>query len=363
MSKRKNKKRSKAKTKYATTLSSSKCSNSQTAPTTLNTSSTQTTLSLNQSQNSKESSSKFILISKILGWLWALILSVTCVGWVTWGEEWSEIIRSSEIVENCFLKGYAIKLWKGKLNKIRLNESREYIVDVVGIPQKSEIIDDVKFEYLKDSEDINDEYKKDIYVNHYFTMICVYKNAILEGFLVISNKEDFDYTSYRSGIVLSQDSISSSAQRCENINTYYTLIAANCGPRWDNNTYYVECRTQHSAKATPSVIIGYGICDISESFEGDVSIPSELYSFCLSVNNPNNDDSHTVFNSEEEHNLLFENEEVKNFRNSQRVNAVIVFNDDIDLLKNTLIDSIYLGVCKDEYYNLCDNYIDYLYYN
>jgi len=278
------------------------------------------------------------LFKSFIGIIWALILSVTCVGWISWGNEWNEIIRTSEFIEQHQpLRNHAINLWKDKLYKIRISESREYIVDFVGLPQKTEI-----FQYE------NCECKKDIYVNHYFTMVCVYKNDALEGFLIISNKKEFDYTSYRSGVELMNDSISSAAQKCDDLYAFYTIVSANVGFRWDNNKYYIECRTQHSMKATPNMIIGYGICDLSEPFTGTLTVPSDLYDICLSKDDL---DVYKLLS-------LFENEEIQYFRNTQKINSVIVFNYDIELLKKSLVNYPCLGMCKDDYYNLCDNYSD-----
>ena len=292
-------------------------------------------------------------IGKIIVVSWAILTVLIPIGWVSLGKEWDQIIKESTFVEkHKFLSSLAISRWEDTINKIRLNESREYIEDILGIPQMSEI-------NKYSSEDQIIEYQKDVYVNHYFTLICIYVEGTLQGFLIIGNREDMHLKSYRGDLELFTDSIYTASEKCDEMNTYYNFVSGNSSNRLDSNQYYVECRTQHSAGAVPNTLIGYGYCDLSNTIDhrNEIQIPISItYRY----------DDYTRFgwpNSEEVLQLInddLNNDDVLEFKQNTPLNVFFIFNDNGILLKDSLVIGYILGMSKDSYYNLCDDYTAHL---
>lgn len=278
----------------------------------------------------------------ILQIVWGIATVIIPVCWVTINNEWDYNIRNAKIIEKPLLSPIAISRWETTLNKVRIRESRDYIIKEVGVPHMSELN-----YYTTDNTTV--EYLKDVYVNPYFTLICIYTQDTLQGFLVVGNRDDAHFKSYRANVELFTDSIEDAGQKCKDIGCYMSFNSCSLTDRLDTNQYYVECCTQHPLKATPPVIIGYGLCNISDStsYQHTLSVPEEL----MPDMNPKADSMLKE---------IYENNEDNDFRKNTRINSYFIFIDDSYdnmLLRDALVNGCRLGIDKDSYNNLCYDYM------
>lgn len=290
----------------------------------------------------------------------AIVFTIITVGWATLGKEWDIIFKSSSI--DCI----AIPKWQDSLNNIRIHESKEYIEEIIGTPLSSKKYNTHKIDKMF-------SYEKTVYINEYFTLICIYTDESLKGFLLIGNNEKFTQRNYRVGFSLFSDTISTASEKCDDLLMWYTFISANCGERIDNNRYYIECKEQHSLGGGESVTVGYGYCDIGYMSETKSNIDAYLrtplnsaiyaHSRYICINDML-DSKHKI--DQEEFQILLQDESVKSMRNNP-INAFLVFDgqtkDDTILLQESLINSVYLGINKETYANLCNDFIGTLYEN
>ena len=285
-----------------------------------------------------------------------LLLTAFAVSWVTLGQEWDAIIKSPDYP----VKEWSAQHWESTVESIRLHESQTYIESIMGLPQINQV---KKTGEIGRGEKQVIEYEEAVYINRFFSLYCVYVDDSLTGFLVISSDEAFTPTNYRTGITCFEDSISNSALKCDTQKMADMCIAANCSPRSDNSSYYIECKMQHSYDAGEIIYVGYGLSDlgympsdkrIDELLNENESIYNELKSSTILANNAeaakiaggniNGEVVQTIIHADS---LAMR---------SQRVNAFFVFDDyqgaGIELLRDSIMTKPYLGMNRDRYYGI-----------
>ena len=299
--------------------------------------------------------------------LWAIITVAVPIGWISWAREWDQIIKNSAFIEKV-IPSWVISRWEDTLGQIRLDESNSYIDSLMGSPPQISEFNSYDVEIDNCSETI--EFKKDMYFNSYFTLFCIYIKDSLQGFLVISNRNDFCFTSYRGNLTLCKDTIAGASNKCSRLYSYFTFISGCVSQRLDLNQYYVECQTLHPLGATPYIRIGYGYCDISDmiDMQNIPAMPQSLVDICSEYGRTHSNDKEYFSEINEVKDDVFsfdrekffeveEDEDVVSFRNNTLINTFFIFKDNDELIKNALITGTTLGMCKDSYYNLTDNYM------
>lgn len=239
----------------------------------------------------------------------------------------------SKAKRNSKTESVAINEWKGELDCLRIGYNKNYIENEIGIPQISEGIE-------------NEDVKRCIYVNQYFSLICFYRADSLLGFLIIGNNKNFNFENYRCNFSLFDYTINETEEYCfrEGLNTI-VLASSNIGGRLDNNRYYFECNLQHSKGATSLCTIGYGICDIG--YIEDRKLFDELLNLAK---------SEAGFESEDyDFYLKSKDSKVRDLP----INAFMVFDggyidEENEFIKSYIVKPWALGMEKDEYANTGD---------
>lgn len=148
----------------------------------------------------------------------------------------------------------SIYLREEELKCLRVGFSKEYIESKLGIPKS-----------VSEIQISGDIYFKAIYTDEYYTLLCFYnQNSSLLGYMMISNKEGFEFNSYRSDIKLLKYSVSEARKTLESEGIKSDIINKEHfeSDRMDNNKYYYECKMQHSREAQEPYYIGFGYTDI-----------------------------------------------------------------------------------------------------
>lgn len=148
----------------------------------------------------------------------------------------------------------SIYLREEELEYLHVDFSREYIESKLGIPKS-----------ISEIHISNDTYFKTIYTDKYYTLLCFYdQNGSLFGYMMISNKDDFEFNSYRSDIRLLKYSVLEAREKLEDEGIQSDIITKDHfeSDRIDNNKYYYECKMQHSSGGQETYYIGFGFTDI-----------------------------------------------------------------------------------------------------
>lgn len=148
----------------------------------------------------------------------------------------------------------AIYLREEELKCLRVGFSKEYIESKLGVPKS-----------VSEIQMFGDTYFKAIYTDEYYTLLCFYnQNSSLLGYMMVSNKEGFEFNSYRSDIKLLKYSVSEARKTLESEGIEGNIINKEHfeSDRMDNNKYYYECKMQHSREAQEPYYIGFGYSDI-----------------------------------------------------------------------------------------------------
>ena len=262
------------------------------------------------------------IVKKLLTFIVKIIIIAFAIYGITLNSVVSDImINHSGIV--------SIALRKKEINNVRIGYSQQYIIDKIGIP-KSE--DKIIHE--------NRNYKKDIYTNKFYTLICFYDpNDNLCGYILIGNNKDFDCSNYRADFSLFDYTISETRKKCEDEHIESILMEkSNTGERLDNSRYYFECKYQHSWQAQGAYYIGYGITDlgfIEDNYNTYGKVIDEI------------DKENPVINFF----LVFDEGAIPNA---------------MEFMDNYIVADCYMGLTKIEYINLSDNFkenLESFYYN
>lgn len=148
----------------------------------------------------------------------------------------------------------AIYLREEELKCLRVGFSKEYIESKLGVPKS-----------VSEIQMFGDTYFKAIYTDEYYTLLCFYnQNSSLLGYMMVSNKEGFEFNSYRSDIKLLKHSVSEARKILKSEGIEGDIINKEHleSDRMDNNKYYYECKMQHSREAQEPYYIGFGYSDI-----------------------------------------------------------------------------------------------------
>lgn len=148
----------------------------------------------------------------------------------------------------------SICLREEELKCLRVDFSREYIESKLGVPKS-----------ISEIQMSDDTYYRAIYTDEYYTLLCFYnQDSSLLGYMLISNKECFDFKSYRSNVKLLKYSVSEAREMLEEEGIQSNIINKEHfeSDRMDNNRYYYECKMQHSMEAQEPCYIGFGYTDI-----------------------------------------------------------------------------------------------------
>lgn len=241
--------------------------------------------------------------------------------------DWREHVKSSENSKA------AVEEWKEDLSNIRVGYSRQYIEEILGLPQ------------LTEGMRVNSNpYFKTTYTNSYFTLICIYReDSSLLGFLIIGNDDSFNLQNYRCGFSLFEYTINEAEQYCfEHGVQSYIFISNFHSNRLDCNSYYFECNYQHSLGAVSPYFIGYGVCDI-----GAVESYSEFYNATQSM------DLIEGYDDFEEFLTDTKDDDIRN----QAINSFLVMEHSMDA-EDIVLDLMggSLGMGRDEFANLQQDY-------
>lgn len=241
--------------------------------------------------------------------------------------EWQEHVKTQEN------SSAAVKEWKEELSNLRVGYSRQYIEEILGIPQLTEAM----------TVDLN-SYSKTTYINSYFTLICIYKeDTSLLGFLIIGNDPSFNLQNYRCGFSLFDYTINEAEQYCfdHGVLSYVTLLNFHSN-RLDCNSYYFECNYQHSVGAVSPYFIGYGVCDI-----GAVKSYSDFYDAAESMDLVDAYDDFWEFVDDTKDDAI----------RNQPINTFLIMEHSVDA-ESIVVDLMggALGIGRDEFANLQQNY-------
>lgn len=241
--------------------------------------------------------------------------------------DWREHVKSSENSKA------AVEEWKEDLSNIRVGYSRQYIEEILGLPQ------------LTEGMRVNSNpYFKTTYTNSYFTLICIYReDSSLLGFLIIGNDDSFNLQNYRCGFSLFEYTINEAEQYCfEHGVQSYIFISNFHSNRLDCNSYYFECNYQHSLGAVSPYFIGYGVCDI-----GAVESYSDFYNTTRSM------DLIEGYDDFEEFLTDTKDDDIRD----QAINSFLVMEHSMDA-EDIVLDLMggSLGIGRDEFANLQQDY-------
>lgn len=218
----------------------------------------------------------------------------------------------------------SVYLRKEELKCLRVNFSREYIESKLGVPKS-----------VSTMQMSGDTYYRAVYTDIYYTLLCFYNQSdSLSGYMLISNKDGFEFNSYRSDIKLLQYSVSEAREMLEKEGIQSDIINKEHfeSDRMDNNKYYYECKMQHSREAQEPYYIGFGYTDIGYH---DVKMSPEMNPENIKIN------FITIFGEYVSNN----SEDLKEY-------------SAIDFINEMVITDAYAGISKGELANLSE-FVDY----
>ena len=233
----------------------------------------------------------------------------------------------------------AVCYWKEDLEKVRIGNSSRYIEEIIGVPQATERIVFCEKEYLKN-----------MYINSYFTLICVYDDAEeLIGFLLIGNNPKFNMRNYRVSFNLFDNTINETEKICNEKIGPVVICKSFKNGRLDCNSYYFECNLQHPKGATEMYYIGYGVCDI-----GYLTSLKEYNEATKSM---------SVYDMKNETFQQYHEKSINDSIRNQPINALFIMKEfrmgasnTMEFINTYVVGNTVMGISRDRYSNYQPDY-------